>query len=241
MLKTVAKRATMALTVLLLVSIGTFLLVELVPGDPALEVLGPNSSAEDYSRVRLEMGLDEPVAERFVTWLGDAIRGDLGKNLVPPVENVSDRLGRAVPVNVELAAIAIVLALLISIPLAMWSAYRAGSRFDRVVTASMFGIISVPGFVAGLLLLLVFAVYWRVFPFGQWARPTQDGWAENLKHAFLPALTLSLNEIAVFTRVLRGDMIATLREDYILAARAKACPPATSSCAKRSDRRHSLS
>jgi peptide/nickel transport system permease protein len=119
---------------------------------------------------------------------------------------------------------AIAMALTVSIPLAIWSAYRAGSRFDRFMSATMFGLISVPAFVAGLLLLLVLAVYWRVFPYGQWSRPSEAGWATNLHHAFLPALTLALNEIAVFTRLLRGDMISTLRGDFILAAKAKGMP-----------------
>lgn len=224
MFVTASKRAAHLLTVLFLVSLGTFMLVQLVPGDPAIEVLGPNSTPDEYSRVRQEMGLDKPLPERFGSWLGDVVQGDLGKNLVPPVEDVSARLGRAFPVNLELAFMAIVMALAVSIPLALWSAYRAGSRIDRFLSASMFGLISVPAFVAGLLLLLVFAVNWRLFPYGQWARPSEEGWAANLHHAFLPALTLALTEIAVFTRLLRGDMISTLREDYILAAKAKGMP-----------------
>jgi peptide/nickel transport system permease protein len=112
----------------------------------------------------------------------------------------------------------------IALPVAMWSAYRAGGRFDRVVSAATFGVISVPSFLAALLLVLIFAVNWHLFPLGQWARPTAKGWATNLRYAFLPALTLALQEAAVFTRLLRSDMMTTLQEDYILAARAKGMP-----------------
>jgi peptide/nickel transport system permease protein len=223
-LRAIGTKLVLLIPVLFLVSLGTFFLVELVPGDPAIQVLGQNSTAEEYERIRVEMGLDQPLVNRYFDWLGDAVRGDLGRNLVPPVENVTTRLARAFPVNIQLAAMALVLSFAIALPLAMWSAYRAGGRFDRLVSASMFGLISVPSFLAGILLLLMFAINWRLFPLGQWARPTEQGWATNLKHAFLPALTLALNETAVFTRLLRSDMMSTLQEDYILAARAKGMP-----------------
>jgi peptide/nickel transport system permease protein len=226
MLRTIAIRLLLLIPVLILVSLGTFILVDLVPGDPAVQVLGPNSSGDEYERVREEMGLNEPVLERYWDWATDAIRGDFGRNLVPPSQSVSDILKQAFPVNLELAVLALGMALIVSIPLALWSAYRAGSRFDRVVSGSMFGLISVPAFLGGIILLLLFAINWRVFPLGQWERPTESGWATNLKHAFLPALTLAITEIAVFTRLLRSDMMATLQEDYILAARAKGMPTA---------------
>jgi peptide/nickel transport system permease protein len=210
--------------VLLLVSVATFFLVELVPGDPAIQVLGPNGTAEDYVRIRASMGLDKPVVERYLNWLGNAVHGDLGRSLVPPIEPVKTRVARGLPINLELATIAMLISFVVSMPLALWSAYRAGSRFDRLVSATMFGLISIPSFLAGILLLLIFAINWRMFPVGQWVRPTDKGWPSNIKHALLPAITLSLNEIAVYTRLLRSDMISTLHEDYILAARAKGMP-----------------
>lgn len=224
MLRTIGTKLILIIPVLFIVSLGTFLLVELVPGDPAIQVLGPNSTAEEYERVREELGLNQPVLQRYWDWLTDALHGDLGYNLVPPSTPVWDRLANAFPINIELAILALLMSFVISIPLAMWSAYRAGGRFDRTVSATMFGVISVPSFLAGIILLLVFAINWRIFPLGQWARPTEEGWATNLKHAFLPAFTLALTEIAVFTRLLRNDMMATLQDDYILAARAKGMP-----------------
>jgi peptide/nickel transport system permease protein len=224
MLRTIVTRLLLLIPVLIIVSFGTFILVDLVPGDPAIQVLGPNSSGDEYLRVREEMGLDEPLLQRYWDWASDALHLDLGRNLVPPSQSVSTVLWKAFPINIELALLALGMALVVSVPLAMWSAYRAGGRFDRIVSGSMFGIISVPSFLGGIILLLLFAINWRIFPLGQWARPTEEGWIENLKHAFLPALTLALTEIAVFTRLLRGDMMATLQEDYILAARAKGMP-----------------
>jgi peptide/nickel transport system permease protein len=211
--------------VLFLVSVGTFLLVELVPGDPATQVLGPNSTPEDYQRVRDTMGLDDPIFVRYGDWVTDAVvHQDLGDNLVPPIEPVSQRLSRAFAVNLELALLALVFALVVAIPVGVISAYRAGGRFDRLATTSTFGIVSVPNFLAGIVLIVVVAVKWKLFPIGQWARPSEKGWATNLHHAFLPAFTLALGEMAVFARLIRNDMIATLQEDYILAAKAKGMP-----------------
>jgi peptide/nickel transport system permease protein len=222
--RTVLSRVLLVIPVLFLVSIGTFFLVALVPGSPEVEVLGPNASAQDYARVREELGFNEPIIQRYVHWLGNTLHGDLGDNLVPPIQRVSTMLLRALPVNVELAILALLMAFAIAIPAGLWSAYRPGGRFDRVASAGTFGVISVPSFLAGLLLILVFAVNWPIFPLGQWARPTEEGWITNLHHAFLPALTLALAEAAVFTRLLRSDMMSTLQEDYILAARAKGMP-----------------
>ena len=224
MLRLIGSKLLLLVPILFIVSLGTFLLVELVPGDPAEQVLGPNSTAADYYRVRTELGLDKPVVERYVSWLTDALHGDFGKNLVAPIENVSTRLARAFPVSIELALLASVFSLVLAIPVAMWSAYRPGSRFDRYASAGAFGLISVPSFVAGLVLILVFVIQLGWFE-TNWIRPTEGGWGPNLKVALLPALAIALNEIAVFTRLLRSDMTDTLQEDYILAARAKGMPP----------------
>lgn len=221
MVRFVATKILLLVPVLLLVTIATFVLVDLGPGDPTAKLLGDSGSAQDYARIRAEIGLDEPAVMRYLNWLGAAVQGDLGRNLVPPIEDVSTRLSRALPVNLELALLAVVLALLIAIPLAVWSAHHAGGRVDRWIAVLSIGTISVPVFLMGLLLLLTFAIAIPVFPLGQWARPSEAGWPENLHHAFLPVLTLALGEAPVFTRLLRNDLVATLQQDFILAARAK--------------------
>lgn len=225
MLRLIATKLALLVPVLFIVSLGTFLLVQLVPGDPAVQVLGPNSTKEDYERVRTEMGLDEPLTTRYVDWLDAVVvHQDLGDNLVPPVEPVSKRLMRAFPVNIELAVLALGITLLVSIPLGIFSAHKQGSALDRAVTASTFGMVSIPTFLVGMLLILLLASQWKLFPVGQWARPSEKGIVANLHHAFLPALTLAITEIAVFTRLIRNDMITTLNQDYILAAKAKGLP-----------------
>jgi peptide/nickel transport system permease protein len=272
--------------VLFLVSLGTFFLLELVPGDPAFAVLGPDATPEQYARVRTELGLDKPIVERYVTWLGDTFRGDLGASLRPPVQDVAEAVRARLPVTIEITVLATLMALAVAIPTALASAYQMGGRFDRSVNAAAFVALSVPSFLAGLLLVFFFVFHvdvirwlvlggllavaawmakrtlaefraeppgaerarsttWRVvafavmaglgvllffwfpdFPRQGFARWTgEKGKIENLRHAFLPALTLSLVEIAVFLRLLRSDLITTLFEDFILAARAKGLPP----------------
>lgn len=218
--RTVLKRAGELVAVLLIVSFGTFMLVSLLPSDPAVAILGQGRAPEEYAALRTELGLDQSVFARYLDWLGAALTGDLGTSVVPPQVDVLSRIAAALPVSVELAVLGMGMALLISVPLAMWSAYRAGGRVDRIVSASTFGVLSVPSFLAGLLIIMIFANGLDWFPRAQWVRITESLGA-NLYHAFLPALTIALAEAALFTRILRNDLITTLQEDFILAAKAK--------------------
>ncbi|QYJ03089.1 ABC transporter permease [Nocardioides panacisoli] len=210
--------------VLLLVSAGVFLLVSMVPGDPAVAVLGEGRTAEEYAELRTDLGLDEPIHLRYLDWLGGAVAGDLGTSLVPPQTAVSERILAALPVSLELALLGITLALLIAVPMAMWSAYRQGGRSDRMISATTFGLLSMPSFLLGLLLIAVVVNSFGLLPRNEWVR-LSDSVTGNLEHALLPALTIALMEAAMFTRILRNDLANTLTEDYILAARARGMHP----------------
>jgi peptide/nickel transport system permease protein len=222
--RSAAKLLRLALVVAL-VTVVTAVSVDLVPGDPARAVLGPDATAEEYARVRSEMNLDRPVHERYLEWMGGAVRGDLGQNLVGPREDVSAILARAIPVSLELAGLGLLIALLLAIPTALLAARRPGGWFDRSSSVAAFGLLSVPSFLAGFVLISVFAVKFHVLPDSLWVRPTsRGGWSGNLRHALLPALAIGLNEAAVFARLLRNDLLLTMQEDYVLAARAKGMP-----------------
>jgi peptide/nickel transport system permease protein len=223
-LRTIGVKLVSLIPVLFLVSLGTFFLVDLIPGHPEVEVLGANAQPADYVRVRDELGLDQPVLERYGDWMGSVLTGDFGKSLLPPVEGVRGKLARALPISLELAGMALAMSLLIAIPVALVSAFRPGRRLDRVVTTATFGMISVPSFLAGIVLILFFALKWDIFPDRLWVRPSEGGWGDNLKHAILPAFTIALPEAAIFTRLLRSDLMTTLQDDYILAAKAKGMP-----------------
>ncbi|CAM3466549.1 ABC transporter permease [Nocardioides dubius] len=224
MLRQFVLRILELIAVLLLVSFGVFALLSLVPGDPAVAVLGEGRPPEEYAALRDQMGLNDPLFTRYFDWLGGVLRGDLGDSLVPPIMPVWDRLLDAIPVSFQLAGTALVLALVISIPLAMWSAYNEGGRIDRVIGAATFGLLSLPSFLVGLVLIAVLVNSLGWFPRTGWVRPSES-LSGNISHLLLPALTIALMELAMYTRILRNDLVTTLHEDYILAARAKGMPP----------------
>jgi peptide/nickel transport system permease protein len=218
------RRLGQLVAVLALVSFGVFLLVALLPGDPAAAILGPGHPPEDYAALRSELGLDQPVLQRYLEWLGNALTGDLGHSIVPPHAAVSDRIAAALPVSLELAALGLTIALVVAVPLALLSAYQEGGLADRVIGAVVFAVLSIPSFLLGLLLIMLFVDRLGWLPRSQWVRLT-DSVSGNLSHAILPAIVIALPEVALFTRILRNDLVRTLREDYVLAARAKGMGP----------------
>ncbi|WP_127782357.1 ABC transporter permease [Rhodococcus sp. X156] len=220
MVRTVLKKLGELLAVLFIVSLGTFGLQALIPGDAAVTLVGEGKPPEEYQRVRDELGLDDPFFQRYWDWLWGALHGDLGQSLVPPQDEITDRIGAALPVSVQIAVMGIFLALAFAVPLALWSARHAGGLIDRVISAGTFAVLSVPSFLAGLLLIMVVVNDLGWFPRSQWVR-LSEGLGDNLYHAILPAITIALLEMAIFIRVLRSDLITTLQEEYITVARAK--------------------
>ncbi|NLU84095.1 ABC transporter permease [Rhodococcus sp. HNM0569] len=216
----VIRRAAELIAVLFVVSLGTFWLVSKTDTDPAVTILGEGHSPEEYAQVRDQLGLNDPLLVRYVDWLKSALTGDLGDSIVPPYSGVGERIAAALPVSVELAVLGMAMALLICVPLAMAAAQRPGGRIDRAISAGSIGVLSVPSFLAGMLVILLFANTLDWFPRAQWVRLGEDP-VQNLYHAFLPALTIALAEAAMFTRILRDDLVTTLQEDFILASKAK--------------------
>ena len=219
----ISKKLLELIPVLLLVSFGTFMLLSLLPGDPAVAILGTGHPKADYVRVSQDLGLDRPVLVRYGNWLGGAFTGDLGDSLIPPTGTVVHKVSLALPVSLELAILGMIIALTVSIPLAMFSAYRPNGRVDRIIGAGTFGSLSVPTFLSGLILILLFVNQVQIFPRAEWVR-VSTSLSGNLYHAILPAVIISLVPTAVFTRILRADLVTTLREDFILAAKAKGMP-----------------
>lgn len=212
--------------VLLLVSIGTFLLLHVAPGDPAAIVLGPNPTPQGVHQLNHQLGLDQPLTTQFGRWIsGVLVHGNLGTSLIPPQESVASQIARAFPVSLELAVLAVAIALAIAIPVGVISAARQDRMFDRVATTISFGLLAIPPFVAALVLADVFTLSHHWLPRSQWSDLTSSaGPIQNLRHAVLPALTLALAEIALYVRVLRADLIRTLQENFIGAATATGIP-----------------
>lgn len=159
MVRTTLSKLVQLVPVLVLVSLASFLLLELVPGDPAVQALGPEASPEDYDAVRAQLGLDKPVTERYVAWVGDLAQGDLGQSIFPPHREVSDVIAQRLPVTLELALLSMLLAVAVSVPIALWTAYHQGAAADRAATGLAFATISIPTFLAGLLFVFFFVFH----------------------------------------------------------------------------------
>ncbi|HLG83788.1 MAG TPA: ABC transporter permease [Bradyrhizobium sp.] len=223
MLGFVARRLFHLLPVLLAVSLLTFLIASLLPGDLAYVILGDQATPDKVAALRHDMGLDQPIWWRYLGWLGHVLQGDFGRSFRTG-QTVLQAVAERLPVSFELMLLAELGALVIGIPLAIACAVRAGSAFDRLVTGSAFGMLSVPAFLAAILLIYFFAVELRWLPATGYVPFSEDP-IGNLRCFVLPALTLALGEWPVLMRVLRSDMIATLQEDYIAMARAKGLKP----------------
>jgi len=219
MLGFIAYRLAYLLPVLFAVTLLTFLIASLLPGDLAYAMLGDQATPEAVAALRRDMGLDQPLWWRYLNWLGGILQGDFGRSFRTGEPVLSAILAR-LPVSLELMLLAEVTALAISIPLAIQCAVSSGGTFDRVVTGVAFAKLSIPNFMAAILLIYVFAVVLRLLPATGYT-PLAEDWLANLRSMLLPALTLALAEWPVLMRVLRSDMIATLQEDYITMAKAK--------------------
>lgn len=219
----ILRKFAILIPTVLAVSLLTFLLISLLPGDPAVTILGPQGAdPEAVAAIRAEMKLDRPLYEQYASWLGNAVTGDLGRSRIRN-QDVSAAIFERLPVTLEIGGLALFLALLLAIPFGIFSAYRSNTAPDKVITTGTFGLLAVPTFVMALLLIYLFAVELDVLPSSGWTRFSEDP-AENLKTAILPALSLALAEFAVYSRLLRTDMIATLQQDFITMAKAKGMP-----------------
>ena len=218
------RRLPMMVATLLVVSFLTFLLTSLLKGDPAVVILGPEGAKDPaaVAAVREDLHLDDPLPVRYVNWLGDAATGDLGRSYRTGQE-VTDAISERLPVTLEVGGLAIVLALSAAIPLGTLSAFRAGGLADRIITGTSFGLLAVPSFMMAILLIWILAETLGWLPATGWVRLTDDP-VENLRTAIMPALALAIGEFAVYTRLLRADMITTLQQDSITMARAKGIP-----------------
>jgi peptide/nickel transport system permease protein len=212
--------------ILFAVTFLTFWMLNLLPGDPAVIVCGVSCDEEGIAQVREELGLNEPIPVRYVEWLGNAVTGDLGESALTK-QPVWEALRQRMPVTLELLIYSQIIALGIAIPCGIIAAQRPDGFFDKASSGLAFLFFAIPNFVLALVLVLIFAVNLNWFPATGYEELTADLPASifgNLRDLFLPAVTLAAAETAVYLRLLRTDMIATLQEDYITMAKAKGMP-----------------
>jgi len=210
--------------VLFVVTLVVFSVTMLLPGDPALAFLGEANIHDRvaYQAMRQELGLDRPLAVQYVNWVGRALRGDLGRS-VRTHEAVSEALVARLPVTIELAAVALGIALLIAIPVGIISATRPNSKLDAVATVMAVSGVALPEFFVGIVLIYLFAVGLRLLPPSGYVPLSVGVWA-NLKSIVLPALSLGLTLNAVTMRQTRASLLEVLQEEYVTVARSKGLP-----------------
>ena len=217
----IARRCRWVLVVLLGVSVLTFIMLHLTPGDPALILLGPIATPQDLARLHQELGLDRSLPTQYLLWLSHVIRGDLGRSITlhrPVVGEVLRRLRG----TLVLTAGAVVLAFGPGILLGVLASRRRDSLLDRLSLVVTVGGVSIPSFWLGMLLIILFSVKLRWLPgTGMYSAAGQETLPDLMVHLFLPAVTLAALPAAVITRVARTSMLEALRGDYVRTARAK--------------------
>ncbi len=222
MLKVVVARLVRLVGTLFAVTFLTFGMTALLPGDPVNAILGVETVRDPavIAEIRADLGLDNPFIVRYFSWLGDAFTGDLGKSWITD-QQVMETITQRLPVTAELAFLSIILALIFAIPIGVLGAYKQGKWQDNASSAGVQVALSVPNFIVGIFLIWLFAVKLGWLPASNWSRPSTDGIWANLKTAIMPASALAMTQMAIFSRLIRSDMVSTLQENYILAARSK--------------------
>jgi peptide/nickel transport system permease protein len=229
MLAFILRRLLQAIVVMLTVAFLAFMLFQYV-GDPVTSLLGQDATQQQREELRRDLGLDQPFPVQFAKFVGNAVQGEFGLSLRQG-RKVSTLIAERFPATLELAVAAAVIALVVGVPLGVYAALKRGGFGSQVVmTASLLGV-SLPTFLIGILLILVFAVVLKwlpsfgrgdtvaLFGSGAWTTGllTLDGW----KHLVLPAITLSVFQLALILRLVRAEMLEVLRTDYVKFARAR--------------------
>lgn len=222
MLPYVIRRLVQVVPVLLFASVVVFLMVYLVPGDPVLAVLGGEARPEQVEAMRKQMGLDRPLAVQYGRWLGRVAQGDLGVSFINSYP-VWSLIGLKLPATLALAAGALTVALLISLPLGILAAVRQGSWVDRLAIGFTALGLSVPTFWLGVLLVLLFSLRLQWLPASGYV-PLFTRPALSLQHLLMPSVTLGIAIAAILTRFVRTAMLEVIRQDYVRTARAKGLP-----------------
>jgi peptide/nickel transport system permease protein len=217
----IAKRLLAAIPVLFGLSIIVFLIMAMIPGDPATAILGSYATPENVARLNADLGLDKPLPQQYLIWLGNILQGDFGRSYAlnrPVLDEVLERFSA----TLILAGTALVLCSVLGLVAGIVSAVRQYGLADKIITVAVLIGISTPSFWLGLLLILAFAVKIRLFPAsGMYAIYGGGDLPDLLHHLFLPALTLAVVATGVIARLTRTAMLEVLRQDYIRTARAK--------------------
>ena len=222
MLRFLLQRLASAFLVLLMVSLCTFVLIWLVPGDVASQLADPGASTEELKRIRERLNLDQPWHIQLFSWYGNLLRGDLGQSFLLN-RSVTDAILERLPVTLSLTLLALAIAVTLGVGAGIVAAVKHGSWADQsIMTLALIGL-SIPDFWLGLVGIYVFAVALGWLPSGGFVPFSQDpiGWARSMA---LPAVTLGVTQVGLIARITRSSMLEVLGQDYVRTARAKGVP-----------------
>jgi peptide/nickel transport system permease protein len=213
------RRVLSAVPVLVVVALIVFLMLRYGAGDPAAAIVGNSGTGEDIARVRTALGLDQSVAAQFLRWAGALLQGDLGESFFMKIP-VTTLIAQRIEPTLSLAALTLIAAVAIAVPLGVLAAWRHGGWLDRALMGfSVLGF-SIPAFVLGYALIWLFALHWQWLPAQGYAR-LHEGVGTWLRHLILPSIALSIIYVALIARVTRAAVAESMTEDYIRTARAK--------------------
>jgi peptide/nickel transport system permease protein len=218
----IVQRVLAAFPVLLIVTLISFCIMQLVPGDPAVVMAGPQATAKEIEQVRVQLGLDKPFLTQLGTWLYGLLQGDLGRSILLG-RGVSQAIAERLPITLTLAFLSFMLTIAIGIPAGIIAALRQNTWIDQtVMTIALIGV-SLPNFWLGLMLIIFFSVVLDLLPAGGYVTLSQGFWPW-FKSLLLPSLSLGLLQMGLLARITRSTMLEVLRQDYIRTARAKGLP-----------------
>lgn len=212
------KRLLYFFPVILMVSFLVFIMIRLIPGDPARTIAGIMASEEDVERIRIQLGLKEPIYIQFIKWVSNILKGDLGISIRtnrPVTLEIFSRL----PNTIELTIVGLFIAIIIGIPIGIFAAIKRGELSDTLLSIFALSGVSIPVFWMGLVLIYVFSLSLGILPVGERGGPL---WTiEGLSHIILPSITIAAPSAGVFARITRSSMIEVLEQEYIRTAKAK--------------------
>lgn len=218
MIKYALRRLMLLVPVLFIVTILISSLTYFSPGDPVRVMLGFRANEEAVARIRAELGLDRPYHVRYLKWLANAARGNLGRSLQRN-EDVLDMIMERLPATLEMTAFAVMVAVLLAIPIGVISATRAHTFVDNILSLSSLFWISMPGFWIAMIAVLLFSMILNIFPISGRGGPI---WTlEGMRYLALPGLILGIRQVAIISRLIRAGMLEILNEDYVRTARSK--------------------
>ena len=219
MLRYIGRRILIAIPTLIIVSLLVFALQKLLPGDPVLTMAGEERDPQVLAYLREKYRLDDPIPVQYFAWIGSALTGNLGISLRTDIP-VLDLILSKLPVTLELAIMAMIVALAIGIPTGIISAVKKGTTVDYTANVIALSGLSIPNFWLGIMLIMLVSVRWKLLPASGYVPPTEDLWL-NIKTMIMPAFVLGTGLAASLMRHTRSAMLGVMRSDYIRTARAK--------------------